>query len=190
MSNKLISLNSITKFWSNTKTYIQNYVSSFVNNKLSNFIQKSDIINSFTSTDATKVAAAPTVKTLNDNLNQLNMNLTPIFVSNAVFKDEWSGTLTLIKCGYVFYLYGFIDHNSEAHPEWGQLVCTFTGYTNQYWYPITVFQTGGILINSFAINTNGEIRVYSPDFGNINNASYNTYSVIPNQPLIEKDCIG
>lgn len=75
MSNKLISLNSITKFWSNTKTYIQNYVSSFVNNKLSNFIQKNDIINSFTSTDATKVAAAPTVKTLNDNLNQLNMNL-------------------------------------------------------------------------------------------------------------------
>ena len=72
MSNKLISLNSITKFWTNTKTYIQNYVSSFVNNKLSNFIQKSDIINSFTSTDATKVAAAPTVKTLNDSINQLN----------------------------------------------------------------------------------------------------------------------
>lgn len=79
MNNKLISLNSITKFWSNTKTYIQNYVSSFVNNKLSNFIQKSDIINSFTSTDATKVAAAPTVKTLNDSINQLNMNLSKNF---------------------------------------------------------------------------------------------------------------
>ena len=74
MSNKLASLDALTRFWTNTKTYIQKYVSSFVNNKLSNFIQKSDIINNFTSTDATKVAAAPTVKSLNDSINQLNMN--------------------------------------------------------------------------------------------------------------------
>ena len=93
MSNKLISLNSITKFWSNTKTYIQNYVSSFVNNKLSNFIQKNDIINSFTSTDATKVAAAPTVKTLNDNLNQLNTKIIPVFVSNSSSYDSYANRM-------------------------------------------------------------------------------------------------
>lgn len=101
MSNKLISLNSITKFWSNTKTYIQNYVSSFVNNKLSNFIQKNDIINSFTSMDATKVAAAPTVKTLNDNLNQLNTKTTLKIVDKSIAFNGGSFNLHLSRDGSI-----------------------------------------------------------------------------------------
>ena len=124
MSNKLASLDALTRFWTNTKTYIQKYVSSFVNNKLSNFIQKNDIINSFTSTDATKVAAAPTVKTLNDNLNQLNMNLDNLYEYSLVYKPENDVTDALqqtIDTG--IYSYSFNATNAPS-PSPGIIMTT------------------------------------------------------------------
>lgn len=124
MSNKLASLDALTRFWTNTKTYIQKYVSSFVNNKLSNFIQKSDIINGFTSTDATKVAAAPTVKSLNDSINQLNMNLDNLYEYSLVYKPENDVTDALqqtIDTG--IYSYSFNATNAPS-PSPGIIMTT------------------------------------------------------------------
>lgn len=63
MSKKVITLEKLNRFWTKVKTYLGQY------------ILKTDIVNTFTSTDSSKVAAATTVKTLKDEINQLNTKI-------------------------------------------------------------------------------------------------------------------
>ena len=144
MSNKLASLDALTRFWTNTKTYIQKYVSSFVNNKLSNFIQKSDIINNFTSTDATKVAAAPTVKSLNDSINQLNMNLVP----QGTFTGIWY---------YCFYIkgMGLCVPISKKMGDTSLVITSARIFTDSGWHDTNVLNIAES-INSWKIALNDE----------------------------------
>lgn len=159
MSNKLISLNSMTKFWSNTKTYIQNYVSSFVNNKLSNFIQKNDIINSFTSTDATKVAAAPTVKTLNDNLNQLNTKTDPQDIEISL-GPKFTGNAYAKKVGYIIMIDMELTPSSSVVNN-DLVMSGLPAPTGGAFY--TALTTGNGNYTAI-IKASGELRIYFPGY--------------------------
>lgn len=161
-----------------------------VETKLNQMLSKSDIVQNATTAATDKVPSAAVAKNLQDQITQQNTKIIPVFVSNSSsFSSGWSGALTLIKIGYFFCIYGFVSHDTEEPPQWGDLVCKLTGYSNRYWQVIPIFQTGGIVFDTMAISPAGEIRVYSPDFGNICKAVFNTHSVIPNQPLIEEDYI-
>lgn len=75
MSKKVITLEKLSRFWTKVKTYLGQY------------ILKTDIVNTFTSTDSSKVAAATTVKTLKDEINQLNTN-----IIDGTYINAWSYT--------------------------------------------------------------------------------------------------
>ena len=78
MSKKVITLEKLNRFWTKVKTYLGQY------------ILKTDIVNTFTSTDSSKVAAATTVKTLKDEINQLNTKIKTLktaFVTDSCVTD-------------------------------------------------------------------------------------------------------
>lgn len=82
-----------------------------------------------------------------------------------------------VQVGEVHFIYGVITHNSDTAPDWGETVGNLPNYANNYWTPVSAFETGGYIRDAFAINGSGEIRVYSPDYGGIKRASYHIMAV-------------
>lgn len=122
MSKKVITLEKLNRFWTKVKTYLGQY------------ILKTDIVNTFTSTDSSKVAAATTVKTLKDEINQLNTKLKPytrIFASTdlvgtGIIEDipEYNDFIVMVSAS------GFITaHNVSKE-------CLLDGpiFTSSYYY--------------------------------------------------------
>ena len=130
MSKKVITLEKLNRFWTKVKTYLGQY------------ILKTDIVNTFTSTDSSKVAAATTVKTLKDEINQLNTKIAytdfSISVPNKSEKDYYRYNayskvnelcLTVSLSAYLAdgetYL-GYVG-GSGSYPS-GAMPFVFTGY--------------------------------------------------------------
>lgn len=95
-----------------------------------------------------------------------------------------------VQVGEMRYIFGTISHNSDTPPEWGELVCTLPNYYNKYckyWTPVSAFQTSGYTIDAFAISTTGEVRVYSPDYGQIKRSEYHITAISPAFTYIPPD---
>ena len=110
-------------------------------------------------------------------INALNTNTQPISKGDAEFSGNWSGVVSHVQIGEVHLIYGMISHNSDTPPDWGEKVCKLPNYANAYWMPVSAFRISGYILDAFAITTDGEIHVYSPDYGQIKNETYHIMAV-------------
>lgn len=153
------------------------YLCSKIKDALTLKLDKSQIVQNATTAATDKVPSAAVVKNLQDQITQLNTKTQPVSKGNAEFSGNWSGVVSHVQVGEVHFVYGMISHNSDTSPDWGEKVCKLPNYDNAYWMPVSAFRTSGYILDAFAITTDGEIHVYSPDYGQIKKETYHIMAV-------------
>lgn len=146
---------------------VKKFVEDF-NNFKSGILTLGRLVNNGQTTEPGLALDARYGKTLYDLYAQLNSNLMPKSIGNAVANAGWEVIASNITINNAFgMLYGKITYRGAGTPSWGSIVGTFPNYHSGYSLPILLWRTSGDLCLTATVDTLGAIRLYNPDLSKI-----------------------
>lgn len=113
---------------------------------------------------------------LKTEVNALSSNIAYVSKGTFLFNSGWGGSIVYLTSSRgPNIIKGQIVYSGGSVPNWGSSVGRLTDLTNfaiTGWLPLHVFRADGVIINSFTLCGDGNIRVYNPDLSQINNQTY------------------